>query len=369
MSTIEWTEKTWNPVVGCTPVSSGCLNCYAAVMARRLEGMGVKEYAPREEELTAAQLREAHAAVGGGKLHEHERTKTVRIAEVRGEEGHTRAVFTGEVRCVPERLTIPLAWKKPRMIFVNSMSDLFHESVPFEFVDRVFAVMALCPQHTFQILTKRPERMAEYGSLRGHTGVGKIGIIDEIARRTGGADDGGVFYAAVERVKQWPLPNVWLGTSCENQAMADERVPWLMKCPGAVRFVSAEPLLGPVKLPLCHGNTDMAGIDWVIVGGESGANARACNVAWVQRIVKQCKGVGVSVFVKQLGANVIVRNDGCSEWLDECGLSLEYVEGTPQFQGDPVRVRLDDRKGGDMPQWPETVRVREFPRVARGGAS
>ncbi|MBY0261094.1 MAG: phage Gp37/Gp68 family protein, partial [Phycisphaerales bacterium] len=148
---IEWTERTWNPVVGCTPVSPGCLNCYAATMARRLEAMGRPEYAARR-------IDSGGRDVTGLDGLQDEGDRIVRIAEVRG----GRAVFTGDVRTLPERLTEPLGWRKPARVFVNSMSDLFHEAVPFDFIDRVFAVMALCPRHTFQVLTKRPGRMAEY---------------------------------------------------------------------------------------------------------------------------------------------------------------------------------------------------------------
>jgi protein gp37 len=258
-SAIEWTDATWNPVAGCTPVSPGCLNCYAAVMANRLERMGQRKY------------------VGLTVLH------------------NDRRMFNGKITTSEAALTIPFGWKKPRRVFVNSMSDLFHEGVPFDFVDRVFAVMALCPQHTFQILTKRPERMAEYAASRRE--VGANGIRESINRDFTGLGDhrGGL---------HMPLPNVWLGTSVENQQTANERVPRLLKCPAAVRFLSCEPLLAPVDLLTpAHGIVvgGMPMVQWVIVGGESGHNARPMHPDWARSIRDQCQAAGVPFFFKQWG--------------------------------------------------------------------
>lgn len=305
-SKIEWTDATWNPVVGCTPVSPGCLNCYAATMSRRLEAMGQQRY------------------VG----------LTVKR--------DNRAVFNGKVRTVFDVIDQPLRWKRPRMIFVNSMSDLFHESVPFSFIDEVFAVMHVADWHTFQVLTKRPERAAKYLNER----------------------------------QRPPLPNVWIGTSAEDQPRLDERVPHLLECPAAVRFLSCEPLLGPLDLSAFFGGKYVAlpgdriedgynfGIQWVIVGGESGPHARPCDVAWVRSIVEQCTAAHVRVFVKQLGAYVHCRNDHVSRWLDELGMGLDYIDTSEtRMQGDPVRVMLNDRKGGDMAEWPADLRVREMPRM------
>lgn len=347
-SNIEWTDTTWNPVVGCTRASSGCDSCYAVAMTKRLEAMGQPKYA---------------GLVNAGKSH-----------------------FNGVVRCVEEDLTIPLHWKKPRRVFVNSMSDLFHENVPFDFIDKVFAVMALCPQHTFQVLTKRPERMSEYLTLPFSNNTF---LIDRNDRKL-------PFPAALHRIKQarfkeifsgkvpfsninavfesdfhwqWPLPNVWLGTSIESQ----EHIPraWdLLKCPAAVRFLSLEPLLGPVDLNkaelLCatwrRGLTIGIYLDWVIVGGESGHNARPCKVTWIRSIVEQCKAAGVPVFVKQLGSKPmahVVGNDGFN-WPSGTMLANVTVcdDGTTEFA-------LNDRKGGDPEEWPEDLRVRQFPEAAR----
>lgn len=332
MSTIEWTDATWNPIVGCTPVSPGCLNCYAATMAIRMQAMPqTPEYHPRDG---------------------------VRIAEVRG----GRAVFTGDVRPVPDRLGIPLRWRKPRRVFVNSMSDLFHESVPDEFIRLVFAVMSYCGQHTFQVLTKRPRRMAawfadENNSLSSCQAeyVVRFACHDPAVTPTGrsrvrdtrcingtrkGLGDG----------NYWPLPNVWLGTSVENQAAADERIPDLLRCPAAVRFLSCEPLLGPIDLgPVfaCGGKTGPCRRhrpDWVIVGGESGPNARPCSTGWIRSIVASCDAAAVPVFVKQLGSR-------CAP----------LIHGAPRRDVEMVKWKLKNRKGGDPAEWAEDLRRREWP--------
>ena len=352
MSTgIQWTDEVWNPVIGCTPVSPGCLNCYAATMANRMRAMPqAKDYHDRVTTV-------GYNGVPCG-------FRTVRIAEVK----NGRAVFTGDVRCLEHKLGEPLSWKKPRRVFVNSMSDLFHESVPFEFIDRVFAVMALCPRHTFQVLTKRPERMAEYllatgGKVNGksldregHVGLAAMGITFE-AQDAGLKHVGkGVQLHRDGELVKWPLPNVWLGTSCENQATADLRIPHLLACPAAVRFLSCEPLLGPIDLtrfldldPLRIGvpNAFVNRPDWVIVGGESGPNARMCDIEWVREIVKQCAGSGVPCFVKQLGAAPYSSVS--------CHPSM--VHAAPNSRGWP----LLDPKGGDPSEWPEDVRVRQMP--------
>jgi protein gp37 len=399
MSNIEWTDKTWNPVIGCTPVSPGCLNCYAATMARRLQANpAVPEYAPRLVDERGNEHR--------GAVPEDRRAtlKAVRIAEVRG----GRAVFTGEVRTLEGRLAEPLSWRKPCRVFVNSMSDLFHESVPFEFVDRVFAVMALCPQHTFQVLTKRPERMAEYlrsiadeDDVAGSWGMMRLGnaagdlldgewihgegkrhrtSIEHFISDTHEIDDEDSGYEA--QPVAWPLPNVWCGTSVEDQARADERVPHLLRCPAAVRFLSCEPLLGPVKFSriktgvsevtnvltgnwqasdridggACVGWGDKR-IHWVIVGGESGPGSRPCDVAWIRDIVRQCRASGVACFVKQLGAEPITR----TVWWPASQRG-GYKPDTGHFV-----AKLRDRKGGDPAEWPEDLRVREMPGGEAGG--
>lgn len=320
-SHIEWTDASWNCLAGCEAVSPGCANCYAATMTRRLEAMGQKDYAG----LTTAKH------------------------------------FNGKVRCLPHKLDVPLKWRKPRRVFVNSMSDLFHEDVPDEFIDKVFAVMALCPQHTFQVLTKRPERMCQHMN-------GKY-LTDGVESECCTFLNAGL--GKEPNPKAWPLPNVWLGISAEDQQQADERIPWLLKTPAAVRFVSAEPLLGPIDFgnDLLPSLLSLRGclkpdwtprsdkVDWVIVGGESGSGARPCNLEWIRSIIGQCKAAGVACFVKQLGAKPF---DGAcdSEPFDgSCGHGMGIADGRHYLVG------IDNKKGGDPDEWPEDLRVREFPAV------
>ena len=221
---IEWTDATWNPVAGCSIVTAGCTNCYAMQMAKRLEAMGVEKY----EGLTRR----------SGK----------------------RTVWNGVVKEDRAALDIPYGWKKPKKIFVNSMSDLFHEQVTDKFILDVWQVMRATPQHNYQILTKRPQRMAQLVADR----VGKV------------------------------LPNVWLGTSIENAEVRD-RVDDLRAVPAAIRFISFEPLIGPV------GPIDLTGIDWAIVGGESGSAARPIREEWIDEIYSQCVQQRTAFFFKQWG--------------------------------------------------------------------
>lgn len=361
-SGIEWTDATWNPVAGCSPVSEGCRNCYAARQALR---MGSN---PNEK---------VRAAYGG-------------TAEMRGTDSSRRAVFTGRVNLLADRLDQPLRWKRPRRVFVNSMSDLFHPDVPFEFIDLVFAVMALAPQHTFQVLTKRPHRMAEYmvALARQDRCLEGLGELHAAAAQFGiGTEE--EWEAAL--TSDWPLHNVWLGTSVENQEAAEERIPPLIRTPAAVRFLSCEPLLGPVKIrrgwvhagfPAHITRSGCSGanlnLHWVIVGGESGPGARPCDVAWIRDLVRQCGAAGVATFVKQLGAVVWDRNDAGfdtdAEVWTETGeptcptawpepLEVEHdVRGfREEYQGAPVRVRLRSTKGGDPSEWPSDLRVRQMP--------
>lgn len=270
---IEWTDKTWNPVRGCTRVSPGCVNCYAERMAARFSDEGM----PYEG---LAQITKSGPR------------------------------WTGKVQLVEEMLDAPLRWKKPQRIFVNSMSDLFHDEVPFEFVMLVFTVMSLCPQHTFQVLTKRPERMLEYFqwseteeasdagfNVGGPWICGKYGLHGATAK-------------IEEMAKQgWPLSNVWLGVSAENQEWADKRIPLLMQCPAAVRWVSAEPLLGPLDLrgwvrpfDVARDPLSLPCLDWLVCGGESGPGARPMHPDWARSLRDQCEAAGVAFHFKQWGA-------------------------------------------------------------------
>lgn len=297
-SKIEWTEATWNPIVGCSIVSPGCTNCYAMKMAARLDAMGQPRYAGLTKPSKAG------------------------------------AVWTGEMKLAEEALTIPLRRKKPTTWFVNSMSDLFHESVPDAWIDRVFAVMALAPQHTFQVLTKRSARMRAYCTSRSHL-CGNIGgsaadiMLEHTSTTVGGVKTTHPLKAAEARkpAVDWAyanFPNVWLGVSAEDQRRADERVPDLLATPAAVRFVSAEPLLGPIDFTAIstmrfrgaevlnaltgelHGmfgdpcGTKLPPLAWIIVGGESGPNARSMAEEWALSIVEQGCTAGVACFVKQL---------------------------------------------------------------------
>lgn len=296
---IEWTDATWNPVRGCSRVSEGCRHCYAEVVAARFSGPGL----PYEG---------LAKRVGG------------------------EARWTGKVRMVPEHLADPLRWKKPRRIFVNSMSDLFHEGLSDHDISRVFDVITATPRHVYQILTKRPARMRRY------------------------------FLSNARFSPTRPLPNVWLGVSVEDQGAADERIPLLLACPAAVRFVSYEPALGPVdftRVGACRGeplsaleeivgHVERPRLDWLIVGGESGPGARSFDVAWAREAVRQCREAGVACFVKQLGA----RPFGHGQW--PCP-----AEGCSPASPCPHRpgLGLRDRKGGDWSEWPEDLRVREYP--------
>ena len=270
-SKIEWTDATWNPITGCSVVSPGCTNCYAM----RLAGTRMKHHPSR------AGLTQASKA---------------------------GPVWNGQVRLNEGWLTQPLQWSRPRMVFVVAHGDLFHESVPDAWIDRVFAVMALCPRHTFQVLTKRAERMRQYIN---HIPNTEDGLWPAALDVTGNAD------AARKMPDTWPLPNVWLGVSVEDQIRADERIPTLAVTPATIRFLSLEPLLDRIDLSVWldqrsyyfdHGNEYPEGhrpersiIDWVIAGGESGPHARPMLPSWIRFVRDQCHRARVKFFFKQWG--------------------------------------------------------------------
>jgi protein gp37 len=260
-SGIEWTDATWNPATGCTEVSPGCDHCYAKTFAERWRGTPGHHF----------------------------------------EQGF-------DVVLRPERLDQPMRWRKPRRIFVNSMSDLFHDAIPDEYIARVFAVMANAPRHTFQILTKRHGRMRSLlnsDRFRELFDVEWCGIVDWCRAPLPDPD-----FVNIPHLNDGPLPNVWLGVSVENQQWADIRVPALLKTPAAVRFLSMEPLLGPVSfrwakwVEWINGNhlDGLRGIDWVIVGGESGHGARPMQMPWVRTLRDQCVDASVPFLFKQWGA-------------------------------------------------------------------
>jgi protein gp37 len=276
--------------------------------------------------------------------------------------------WVGKARLVPEMLTQPLKWKKALRIFVNSMSDLFHESLSFEEIAAVFGVMASCPQHTFQVLTKRPKRALEFFAWTVDDGdkfdlcrFGPSSLLTCAWAFCESSDEEPL--PNKDRFgEKWPLPNVHLGVSVENQATADDRIPLLLQCPAAVRFVSAEPLLGAVNIcQVQDGKTRPAGfsarytiladLDWIIVGGESGHGARPCNVEWIRSIVGQCKEANVPVFVKQVGAAAYDPREQAR---------------TESFHGMNARFGGDvhHKKGADPSEWPADLRVRQFPEVS-----
>lgn len=294
MSKIEWTGKTWNPTTGCDRISPGCDNCYALTLARRLKAMGQAKYQNDGDPRTSGP---------GFGLTVH-----------------------------ADALTTPLRHRTPETWFVNSMSDLGHARIPPDFLVQVWAVMAMAQQHTFQVLTKRPERLRRF--LRdecqcgnGHTpGVHLRSAMDWAGTPHSPTYVPGVVGHDVYYEREWPPPNVWVGTSIELDKYA-RRADDLRATPAAVRFLSLEPLLGPLP------SLDLTGIDWVIIGGESGRGARPMELTWARDLITRSRDAGAAVFVKQLGS-VLGRRFGTGP------------------------------KGGDWGAWPGDIRVREFPVAA-----
>lgn len=291
-SKIEWTDRTWNPLAGCSIISKACDDCYAMKMAFRLEHMGQEKY-----------------------------KGTARKTE------SGRIIWTGKINLDDKALMAPLKWKNPQRVFVNSMSDLFHENVSFDFIDKVFVVMWVTPWNTYQILTKRPARMEEYFATNPQERWGKV-LHNLLQMGFTGTID-------------FPLPNVWLGTTVEDQKTADERIPHLLKCPAVVRFLSCEPLLGPIRLDRlqreevgftwiddsltgfkAHGAGGWYGekIHWVIAGGESGSKARPSHPDWFRSLRDQCQAANVPFFFKQWG-----------EWLPMNGGTGKTIMATRSF--------------------------------------
>jgi protein gp37 len=277
---IAYPDATWNPVIGCTKAIAGCAHCFAERMASRLAAIATSDAARGDDP-----------------------GRTANYQQVVNDKGR----WNGTVFLDESALTIPLRWKKPRRILVESMGDLFHESVPVEFIDRVFAVMALCPQHTFLILTKRPGRAGKLlRDLAGNANHHRYNV-DKVYGFAAGLQ----FEQAICGSRPWPLPNVWLGTSVENQETADDRIPHLLRCPAVVQFLSIEPLLEPIYLHCAHGfcSCDTAKAHWAIVGCESGPHRRPCDLQWVRDLRDQCAASGVPLFVKQLDIDGKVEHD------------------------------------------------------------
>lgn len=417
-SDIEWTDATWNCVRGCSICSTGCKNCYAMKQAHRFSGPG-------------------GAYEGMTRL---------------GPNGPT---WTGKVELIEDKLTEPLSWRKPRKVFVNSMSDLFHEALPDDAIDKVFDVMWRCPQHTFQVLTKRVDRMLSYVRSRasarhfgwverdryamkpgdfismddirmrnmcGYVGdadwscdhpchggaedscdavdcpigqrvderakLEEIGIADEYSYGSDGyaETNGSDWLELTDRPLHAACGNVWLGFSAENQPTFEERARVFRALrdvlgPHFILFASLEPLLGPINFTMpywsdggaeslatwsalsnydfsCAGLTlTKPYLDWVICGGESGYGARPFDVGWARSIVQQCKAAGVACFVKQLGADV--RDAAANR--DDMGARDVWPAGEQLPDGRWLPL-VGSRKGGDMSEWPESLRVREFPK-------
>lgn len=322
---IEWADSSWNPVRGCTRVSPGCGGsnheggCYAEKVAARFSGPGQPYHGFAE--------RTPH----GGR-------------------------WTGKLALIESQLDLPLRWRKPRRIFVNSMSDLFHENLPDADIDRVFAVMALCPQHQFLVLTKRAARMRRYFDVPGSNDAAVhqrvlTAAYDLLSDNRAEEEAARLRDLCESSGSPLPLPNVWLGVSVEDQQRADERIPELLATPAAVRFLSCEPLLGPLDIspwidpaiehPLIYDPR----VNWAIIGGESGPRSRPFNIGWAASLIEQCRAAGTACFVKQLGA-------------------VPIADRQPQFHaalGRDYQIYLKDKKGGDWSEWPLHLRVREFP--------
>ena len=323
-TSIEWADSTWSPVRGCTRASEGCSGCYS-------------------ERLCARNLPGLRSPTTG---------KSFAVMTPQGPR------WTGRVELIENELEKPLHWRKPRRIFVCSMSDPFHEKLSHGDIDKVFAVMALCPQHLFLVLSKRAKWMRDY--VKGVNSAERFHDINLAARDICGSP----WYGAVLPTQQdgmvpggWPLANVWLGVSVEDQQRADERIPWLLKTPAALRFVSIEPMLGPVVLDRIeyedHGTAEMsalfceedaetcgewgtATLNWVICGGENGPGARPMNPDWPRRVRDDCQAAAVPYFFK-----------GWGEWAP---MDVECLSKPARVGRKAAGRLLDGREWGEMPE-------------------
>jgi protein gp37 len=311
---IEWTETTWNPTSGCSIVSPGCSHCYAMSMAHRMQ---------HNPKLSNSAYRGVTRKTKGG------------------------PVWTGRVNVSASALVKPLRWRKPRLVFVNSMSDVFHEELSTAQIARIWAVMAIAKQHTFQVLTKRPERMLAWLS----DSATKLSV--ELAMRS---------IDRTAKLDSWPLRNVWCGTSVEDQRRADERIPIIAQVPAAVRFLSMEPLLSSVQLRKTLSARLLRRIDWVIVGGESGPKSRPMHPQWAQQIRDDCLSLDISFFFKQVGSWAWVRDKSAKKWLNPEGrMSATPIAG---WQG----LRFGSKKSGgrklDGRMWEQLPSAKQAPLVS-----
>jgi len=401
-SGIQWTTHSWNPWRGCTKISAGCQSCYAETMSKR-NPLVLGMWGPKGTRVVAAEAQWKLPVKWNREAGETVKRWEMAAREVQSEYDYVDPYERPRVFCA-SLADVFEAWDGPMVDSWGTELCICHECGTFMHYSsreckpgctcdraprrltmqdvraRLFRLIDDTPNLDWLVLTKRPENIAK---MMPAVGLPDAGVPGTLGRRI-------------------MLPNLWLGTSVENQTAANERIPHLLRVPAAVRFLSVEPMLGPVDLepflayPPFHENykmtfgaNDFRGIDWCIIGGESGPRARPCNVSWIRSVVEQCKAAEVPVFVKQLGANIIDRNDRGFEAENERWAEGQH-EGQPTnpeawptpvdvehdldgtidgYQGAPVRVHLVDKKGGDMDEWPSDLRVREFPRAEAAGRS
>ncbi|MEG4497005.1 phage Gp37/Gp68 family protein [Microcoleus sp. F10-C6] len=309
---ISWTDETWNPLVGCSKISAGCSRCYAAEAAKSARLQQFPQYQKVSD-------------------------------------------WDGTIEFVENQLLKPLSWRSPKKVFVCSMSDIFHANVKDEWLDKIFAVMAIASHHTFQILTKRPEQMREYFQNNPWERIYQLIDSDSKTFPTQKYPNLGILLDSLEKMVSTSfLPNIWVGTTVENQKTANDRIPHLLQTPATKLFLSCEPLLECVSLDQTFTNSDgeqstwLSSIDQVIIGGESGPGARGCELDWIRFMVNQCQRASdVAIFVKQLGSNPI--QTAC------------YIHGVvATYQ----KLKLKDKKGGTIDEFPQDLRIRQFPTLA-----
>lgn len=356
---IQWADATFNPWIGCTKVSPGCKNCYA-------------------ENTTRARVLRSQGQETWGKGAKRSRTSAATWRQPlkwNKKAGDDVLNYLSEVPLHDEGQLAP--YVRPRVF--PSLCDWLDDEVPIEWLGDFLQLIHDTPHLDWLLLTKRPENWRK-----------RLTQVREIALESERWVLHRFVHEWMERLDKLPPHQIWIGTSVEDQQRADERIPALLKIRAKLRFLSLEPLLRPLELdkwfwdlpePICEGcpkdvdcecgfktakENGRISIDWVIFGGESGHGARPCNIEWIRDGVKQCQSAGVAAFAKQLGENIISRNDAGfeGESKTEWPMDTHWAELDPaEYQGAPVRVHLKDKKGGDMAEWPEDLRVREFPKL------